>query len=272
MSTSLMDTAKTGLLTRAFVFAVWLSAATGLAAAAHATTTLPPLPDVVVFAQAFANDDDGAEVNGGPGFKNAMADGQFHGSKNHALALVGGRIRSEVSGGVAPVGFVSAFAVTEGEFTGSTDASAVATLNYWFRDTETAPFPKNLLGLPITLTFKGHASSTPMAGGQLWLLPPDGTALGGNTLLSSDGQGSRNVTLTLDASPNQIFQVEERATAIPDCVSRLPNCNASLSIVDPLITFDQQGFDALAAARGVPSVRSRNSLRLTSAPGLISSP
>jgi hypothetical protein len=162
---------------------------------------------------------------------------------------------SEVVGGVAPVGRVSAGAFTAGDFTGSIDAFAHATLNYWFRDTETAPFPKNLLGLPITLKFKGVVFGHGMGVGQLWLLPPDGTPLGGNVLLSSPAQGGTLTdTITLDASPNQVFQVAELAKANADCVSDFPHCMPSRAFVDPLITFDQQGFDALAAARGVPSV------------------
>jgi hypothetical protein len=269
MSTSLIDSANTGLLIRAFVFAACLSEAASLAAAAHATTTLPPLPDIAVFAEAIANDDNGPEANGGVRFSSAFAEGRFRGNLNVAQAQVSGVNLSEVVGGVAPVGRVSAGALTGGDFTGSIDAFANATLNYWFRDTETAPFPKNLLGLPITLKFKGVVFGFRMGVGQLWLLPPDGTPLGGNVLLSSPAQGGTLTnTITLDASPNQVFQVVELAKANADCVTDHPHCLPSRAFVDPLITFDQQSFDALAAARGVPSVPLDEFFRIDFSPGL----
>jgi hypothetical protein len=133
MSTSLIDSANTGLLTRAFVFAACLSTAASLAGAAHATTTLPPLPDVsaqsvssipdaVWSATAIVIVDNGKVTQtGGPGSAGAHNTGTAGGVDYNVGASVKGIGGSTTSNGNVELGSVSA-----GVFAGDGGSTAQA--------------------------------------------------------------------------------------------------------------------------------------------------
>jgi hypothetical protein len=133
--------------------------------------------------------------------------------------------------------------------TSSDDATGSAVLDFYFRNTQTAPFPSSLFGLPVTIRFHAEVTQENNAFGFVLL---DDFPL----IKKGGGTQEEAVTLTLDAAPDQVFHIQETAGATPNCRGRPPtmSCEESKAIIDPVISFDQQSFDDLAAQRGVPSV------------------
>jgi hypothetical protein len=148
---------------------------------------------------------------------------------------------------------VTATATTTGDIAFADDANGTATLDFWFRVTQTAPILSGLSSIPITLKVTALAIAAGTAQGEVWLLPPDEGPTDGGNVLDTGNAGQRKGVVSVNASPDQVFQIIERATASPDCTV-ISQCVQSIVVVDPFIAFDQQSFDAAAAQLGVPSI------------------
>jgi membrane-associated phospholipid phosphatase len=239
------------------VIVILLTELIGLAAAADAEP-LAPLPRVLVFTSAAALDDSGEVSSRGPDQNLAIASGTFAGVKNFGTASVESGNLAEARAGRAPTGLIVAGASGDAD-----EAGGIATLNFWFRVTQTAPFPGDLLGLSVPLTVTAGAAADGTVHGDVWLLDIDETPSGAGNVLHVP---TFETEIMLDAFPNQVFQIAEHADASPDC--RSPPCRISAIAVDPVISLDQQRFDELAAQRGASSVPLDRYFTLDFSPGL----
>jgi len=256
--------ARTRVLAQSATRAIGFCALIGWAVAADADP-LPPVPDISFIVVASAQDDGGTKNVGGPGQFLAEADGSFGGAEqNHAFAKVFGKGQPGANG-FGKIGALAAEDILKVTGFTANDASAEARLDWFFRVTQTAPFPSSLLGLPVTLLFTASVEITNNGFGEVLLGQPGFEV----PIINANSGISVTDIITFDAGPDEVFHVGEIADASPLCFGRpLTRCIFSLVIVDPEITFDQQRFDDLARQRGVPSVALDQFFALDVSPGL----
>jgi hypothetical protein len=107
-------------------------------------------------------------------------------------------------------------------------------------------FPISLLGLPVPVTAKVTILARGIASGFVSVF--------GASLAPEFGQ-DQIADIEEDLSPDSIFDVTQEGIAFPDCpAAQAPQCGLSNVTIDPVFSFDQERFDALAAQRGVASV------------------